>query len=217
LVGDVGTIFPLVQKTKTKKTMKHIFRVLTLASVFAIYSCNEARREQDQDSNEVAEEANDEKFEDNDMEKDADFVAEAVAMNIAEIKMAQLASQRSTNAEVKSIAAMLEADHTKALNELKTLAQSKAITVPVEAKDADKNDLKNLSEEDAEDFDKKWLEKMEDAHEKAINKFERRADNGEDADIKSFATKMVPHLKMHKEKIDACQDNMKDMKKNDSK
>jgi putative membrane protein len=197
--------------------MKHIFRILTVASVFAFYSCNDARREQDQDSNEVAEESNEKKFEDNDMEKDADFVAEAVAMNYAEIDMANLGLQKSSNAEVKSIASMLVADHTKALAELKTLAQTKAITVPVEAKDDDKKDLQKLTDEKGNDFDKKWLEKMEDAHDKAINKFEKRADKGEDADIKAFAAKMVPHLKMHKDKIDACQDKMKDNDNNGSK
>jgi putative membrane protein len=195
--------------------MKRIFKILTLASLFAFASCNEARREQEQDSNEVAEEANDDKFEDNDMEKDADFVAEAVASNYAEIKMAKLAQQRSSNAEVKEIARMLEADHTKVLNELKTLAQTKAITVPVEEKDEAKRKLENLTEEDAEDFDKKWLEQMEDAHEKSIDKFEKRADKGEDADIKAFAGKTLPHLRMHKEKIDACQDRVKEADKND--
>jgi putative membrane protein len=195
--------------------MKRIFKILTLASLVAVFSsCNETRREQEQDSNEVAEEANDEKFEDNDMEKDADFVAEAVASNLAEIQMAKLASQRSSNAEVKQLAKMLETDHAKVLSELKALAQKKAITVPVEPKDEQKRKLENLREEEADDFDKKWLETMEDAHEKSINKFERRADNGEDADIKAFASKTLPHLKMHKEKIDQCQDNNKDNKTN---
>jgi putative membrane protein len=191
--------------------MKRIFKILTLASlVVVLASCNETRREQEQDSNEVAEEANDEKFEDNDMEKDADFVAEAVASNLAEIQMAKLASQRSSNPEVKQLAKTLETDHTKVLAELKALAQQKAITVPVEPKDEAKRKMENLREEGADDFDKKWLETMEDAHEKSINKFERRADKGEDADIKAFAGKTLPHLRMHKEKIDQCQDKVKD-------
>lgn len=187
---------------------------MALASIFAFYSCNETRREQDQDSNEVAEEANDEKFEDNDVEKDADFVAEAVAANYAEIKMAKLATQRSSNPEVKEIAAMLEADHTKVLNELKSLAQTKAITVPVEEEDEAKRKMERLSDEKGEDFDKKWLEQMEDAHEKSINKFEKRAEKGEDADIKAFASKTLHHLRMHKEKIDAAQERVKDNDKN---
>jgi putative membrane protein len=195
--------------------MKRIFKILTLASLVAVFSsCNETRREQDQDSNEVAEEANDEKFEDNDMEKDADFVAEAVASNLAEIQMAKLASQRARHAETKQLAKTLEADHTKVLAELKTLAQQKAITIPVEPEDEAKRKMDNLRDEEADDFDKKWLEAMEDAHDKSINKFERRADKGEDADIKAFASKTLPHLKMHKEQIDQCQDHVKDTDKN---
>lgn len=190
--------------------MKRIFRILTLASLVAAFSCNEARREQDQDSNEAAQEANDEKFEDNDMEKDADFVAQAVASDYAEIKMAELAMQKSTNSQVKDIAKMLQADHTKTLGELKTLAQAKSISIPSEEKDEAKNDAKKLSDENAQDFDKKWLNKMEDDHQKEIDKFEKRADKGEDADIKAFASKTLPHLKMHLEKIKAAKDMMKD-------
>jgi putative membrane protein len=190
--------------------MKRIFKILTVASLFAFYACNDSRREQDQDSNEVAEESNDKKFDDHDMEKDADFVADAVAMDYAEIDMAKLAEQRATNADVKAIATMLVTEHTKHLGELKALAQKKSITVPVEAKDADKNDLKKLSDEKGNDFDKKWLNKMEDAHKDAIDKFEKRADKGEDADIKTMAANTLPHLMMHKEKIEACQKKMKD-------
>jgi putative membrane protein len=194
--------------------MKRMFRILTLASLVAIASsCNDARREQDQDSNEVAEEANDEKFEDKDAEKDADWVAEVVAANYAEIKMAQLASQRSSNAEVKNIAKMLEADHTKALNELKSLAQTKAITVPVEEKDDAKKDLEKMRSEDAKDFDSKWLNKMEDEHEKDIKKFENESEKSKDAELKSWAEKTLPHLRMHLEKVKACKDNMDHKKK----
>jgi putative membrane protein len=194
--------------------MKRIFKILTLASLVAFASCNESRREQDRDSNEVAEEANDKKFEDNDMEKDADFVADAVAANLAEIKMAQLAQQKSSNPEVKDIARMLEKDHTMVLGELKSLAQQKAITIPTDAKDDAKDKLKKLSDEKSvKDFDKKWLDQMDENHKKSIDKFEKRADKGTDPDIKAFASKTLPHLRMHKEKIEACQDNMKNKDK----
>jgi len=195
--------------------MKRIFKILTVASVFAFYSCNETRREQEQDSNEVAEEANEERFDDNNkMEKDADFVANAVASNLAEIQLAKLAIERSSNPEVKKVAQMLEADHTKTLTELKALASAKSITVPVEPEDEAMRDVKNLREEKAEDFDKKWLDEAEDMHEKSIDKFEKRADKGEDAEIKAFASKTLPHLKMHKEKIEQCEENMKEQNKN---
>lgn len=193
--------------------MKRIFKVLTLASLFAVASCSEAKREQNEDSNEVAEESNDDKFEDNDMEKDADFVAEAVASEYAEIKMAQLAIERSTNADVKAMATMLEADHTKTLNELKALAQTKAITIPVEEKDGAKNDIQKLRDEDIKDFDKKWINEMKDEHKDCIDKFEKRADKAEDADIKAFAAKTLPHLQMHLDKIKTYEDKVQDQNK----
>src|SRR5687767_6117244 len=87
--------------------MKRIFRILTVVSLASLLACNEAKRENDsdaaydnKDSKEQADEANDEKFEDNDMENDADFVARTVELNYGEIKFAQLATQRSSNSEV---------------------------------------------------------------------------------------------------------------------
>jgi putative membrane protein len=192
--------------------MKRIFKILTLASAVALFSCNEAKREQNQDSNEVAEEANEEKFDDadNGVQKDADFVAEVVASNYAEIKMAQLAAANSTNPEVKEIAKMLEADHTKTLNELKTIAQSKAITVPTEEKPDAKDKMENLKSEKGADFDKKWLEEVSDKHEESIDNFESKIDKTEDAELKAFVSKTLPHLKMHLEKIEACKEKTKD-------
>jgi putative membrane protein len=187
--------------------MKRIFKILTLASLVVVMaSCNETRREQDQDSNEVAEEANDEKFEDRDVEKDADWVAEVVAANYAEIKLAKLAQTRAIDPQVKSIAKTLEDDHTKTLNELKALAQRKAITIPVEEKEEAKNKYQKLADEENKNFDEKWLDTMEDKHEESIRKFEKRFENSEDAEIKAFANKTLPHLKMHLEKIKSIEE-----------
>ena len=190
--------------------MKRIFKIFTLISLVAMLSCNETRREKEEDSNEAAEEANDDKFKDNDMENDADFVAEVVAKNYAEIRLAQLASQRSANPEVKSIAKMLEADHTKVLNELKSLAKQKAISIPVEEQDKDKRQIDNFYDESGKDFDKKWTKELIDRHETSINKFEKRYEKTEDADLKSFTDKTLPHLRMHLEKLNALHEKIKD-------
>ncbi|HYG01016.1 MAG TPA: DUF4142 domain-containing protein [Chryseosolibacter sp.] len=195
--------------------MKRIFKILTVASLFAFYSCNETRREQDVDSNEVAEDVNEERFEeDNSMEKDADFVANAVASNLAEIQLAKLASERSSSPEVKKLAQMLEEEHTKTLTELKALASAKSISVPVEPEDEAVRKMENLREEKAEDFDKKWLDEVKDMHEKSIDKFEKRSEKSEDAEVKALASKTLPHLKMHKEKIEQCEEKIKDQNKN---
>ena len=192
--------------------MKRIIRIFTLVSLVAMFSfsCNETRRDDDNDSNEVAEEQNEEKFEDNDMENDAEFVAEVVAANYAEIEFAQLASQRSTNPEVKALARQLVTDHTKVLSDLKSLAQSKAISVPTEAEDADERKIERFYDEAGKDFDKKWTKEMIDKHEKSINRFEKRFEKTEDAELKAFADKTLPHLRMHLEKLNALLEKIKD-------
>lgn len=193
--------------------MKRIIRIFTLVSLVAglTFSCNETKREaDDQDSNEVAEEQNDEKFEDNDMESDADFVAETVAANYAEIEFAQLAAQRSNNAEVKALARQLVTDHTKVLGDLKQLAQTKAITVPVEAEDADKRKIERFYDESGKEFNKKWTKEMIDKHEKSINRFEKRFEKSEDAELKALVDKTLPHLRMHLESLNTLLDKIKD-------
>jgi putative membrane protein len=192
--------------------MKRIFRILTLVSLVSMLACNEAKRDntENEDSKEVAEEANDEKFEDNDAENDADFVANVVAANYGEIKFAGLANQTSSDPELKTIATMLVTEHTKTLNELKTLAQAKNITVPVEEDDEAKRKTERFSDESGKDFNKKWCKELIDRHEESINKFEKRLDKTEDADLKAFINKTLPHLRMHLEKLNAHHEKIKD-------
>lgn len=193
--------------------MKRIIRILTLVSLVSMLACNEARRESEndnEDSKEQAKEENDAKFDDNDAENDADFVANTVAANYGEIKFAQLATQRSANPEVKKMAAMLITDHTKALNELKTLAQAKAISIPVEEDDEAKRKTERFSDEAGKDFDKKWSKEMIDRHEETINKFEKRMDKTEDAELKALISNMLPTLRMHLDHANKLHDSIKD-------
>ena len=186
---------------------------MTLVSLMGMFACNEAKQnnegEANEDSKEQAEEANEEKFDD-DMEKDADWVANVVAANYGEIKFAGLANERSANPEVKQIATMLVTDHTKTLNELKAFAQGKTISVPVEEDDEARRKTERFSDEAGKDFDKKWCKEMIDRHEESIKKFERRAEKTEDADLKAWINKTLPHLRMHLEKLEACHEKIKD-------
>jgi putative membrane protein len=187
--------------------MKRIFKILTVASLFALNACDSGHKEAD--SNDIAAEANDRKFEDNQAEQDADFVEEVVASNYAEIKMAELANQRSRNAEVKEVAQMLEKDHAASLNELKTLAQAKAISVPVEETDNSKRKMESFSGETGNDFDKKWCKEMMDSHEDNIDKFEKRMNKTEDPELKTWIAKTLETLRTHRDRLKACHDKIK--------
>jgi putative membrane protein len=145
----------------------------------------------------VAKEANDSTFDDRKEEKDADFIVNAVASNLAEIKIAQLANNKSSDKAVKDMAKELEKDHTKILNELKAYAGKNGIAVPLQEDESDAKEMNKLAEESADKFDEKWCESMEDRHQKSINNFESRMDKTEDPELKNWISSTLPGLKHH--------------------
>src|SRR5688572_23810404 len=98
--------------------MKSItFKTLTAMMLVVLFmACGSKKQE---DSAEIAQEANEEALEDRDDEKDADFIVDAIAANYCEVRLAQLAQTRSSDARIKETAKMLETDHNKIINELK--------------------------------------------------------------------------------------------------
>lgn len=164
---------------------------------------------QNRDSHEAAEEANEDKFQTRDTEKDAQFVAEAVAANYAEIQLAQLAVQKSNDTEIKSVAKFLETEHNKVLAELKDVAGKRVISVPSSEDDAARRKIEDLTrEDDVKDFNKEWCKTMVEKHEKSIENFETRMNETEDAELKAWLSSTLPHLRDHLDRIKACHERI---------
>jgi predicted outer membrane protein len=64
---------------------------------------------------------------------DRRFVTEAAESSMSEIRQGQLASERASNEKVKQFAQQMVQDHTKANQELMSLAANKGITIPQDA------------------------------------------------------------------------------------
>lgn len=185
---------------------------LAIAASLALLSCRHGNDgDYAEDRNELAAESNEQKFQ-AETKRDADFVYDAVAAQFAEIKLAELANQRSHSNEVKQLAEKIQTDHSASLNQLKTLAQAKAISVPVEETDASERRLENIADESGDEFDQKWCGDMLDMHDESIGKFEKRLNNTEDAELKAYLEKSLPVLKQHKEALEACKENLKNHK-----
>lgn len=173
--------------------------------LFSLPSCDSNT----EDSKDVAEERNEEKFETKAGEKEAQFIVDVAAVNYAEIRMAQLASQKSANGEIKTLAGELEKEHTAMLNEVKEYAAKKSITVPTEESQEAKDDITDLQDEKPADFDKKWCNEQMDYHKIAIDKFEKASDDLADADLKNWVNTNLPKLKQHQDKLKACHEKLK--------
>ena len=184
-----------------------LFQILLLSSaLFFMVSCEN----RDKDSKEVAKEQN--KDMDMNKERDEDFLIKAAEMNMEDIQLGQLAQQKATLADVKDLAKMVTDEHTKAMSDLSALAGRKSIAIPTATTDKVQNAYNKLNEKAAgNDFDKEYCDMMVKGHNDAINAFERAANNAHDADIKAWASSMLPGLRMHLEKAKACEDKLKQM------
>jgi putative membrane protein len=135
--------------------------------------------------------------------KDQKFITGAASGGMLEVELGKLAADKASSDDVKKFAQHMVTDHSKANDELKTLAQNKGVTLPAEMMPRHKKDLERLSKLEGAAFDKAYMSAMVKDHEEDVNQFKEAARNAADADLKAFAEKTVPtlqdHLKMAKE------------------
>lgn len=130
------------------------------------------------------------------------FVDEAAQGGITEVENAKLALQKSKSTDIRDFATHMQAEHTKANQELTALAKKLDLEVPDEATLVAKAKKLILEERD-ESFDKAYANNQVVAHEKTVELFKKEADSSDNAELKAFAKKTLPtvehHLEMAKE------------------
>ncbi len=180
----------------------------TIVAVTGLTSCNN----KPDDAKEAAEDRNEEVMDDRKGEKDAQFLVEAADINLMEVHMGRMGTAQATMPDVKEFGKKMEMDHQKAFDELSGLAASKNIAIPSTVTDETMKDHQNLAEKTGYDFDRAFMNDMVDSHEKAVNKFEKAADDCEDPEIKAWAAKMLPELSAHLDAAKMLKEKVKDMK-----
>lgn len=134
---------------------------------------------------------------------DQKFVMEAAQGGMAEVQMGNLAAQKASSADVKQFGQRMVTDHSKANDELKSVASQKSITLPSDIGAKHKAVMDRLSNLSGEAFDREYMRHMLADHRKDVADFRKEANSGKDADVKAFASKTLPtleeHLKMSEE------------------
>jgi len=141
---------------------------------------------------------------------DAKFATEAANGGMAEVMMGKLAQERGVSQKVKDFGAMMVMDHSKANDEMTTLAKSKNITLPAVVDADEQKHYDDLNKKTGADFDKAYASMMIDDHKGDIKAFEDASKNLKDPDLKAFAIKTLPTLKKH---LDAINEVDKSLKK----
>jgi putative membrane protein len=108
---------------------------------------------------------------------DRKFAREAAQGGLAEVELGRLATQKGQSDQVKQFGQRMIDDHTKANDQLKSVAAKDNITVPtsIDAKDqALKDKLSGLS---GAEFDRNYMRSMVKDHEKDISEFQKEANS----------------------------------------
>ena len=149
---------------------------------------------------------------------DSKFMMMLATGGMNEIGLSQTALSKSTNEEIKQYAQKMIDDHTMAGDELKTLASSKMVTLPMtmDAKHMAMNE--KLSAMTGMEFDMMYIKAMVKDHEKTVAMLQKESNGGKDPEAKAFAAKLLPtvqgHLDMAKTMMTAMMSNKSaDMKK----
>lgn len=193
-------------KNLRKNTVRFSYFALFSMSMFAFTACDNGNPE---DTKEMADEENDARFDDKKSEKDAAFLVDAAEINLQEIKLGELAQEKGTTNEVKELGKMMVKEHTKAWNDLKKLAANKSVALPAGLTEDGQEAWDKLNDKTGADFNKEYCDMMVKGHKDAIDKFEWASSKAEDADIRNWASSMLPALNEHLELSNTTMEKVK--------
>ncbi|OUJ73404.1 DUF4142 domain-containing protein [Hymenobacter crusticola] len=128
---------------------------------------------------------------------DKQFMVKADQGGHNEIGLSKLALEKGVTGEAKTYANKMIADHTKAGNELKPIAQKKGVTLTGDM-DADHKTMRDrMSKMSGKEFEQAYMGQMAKDHEETEALLQSEIDNGQDPDAKGWAQKTLPVVKQH--------------------
>ena len=195
-------------KKRFKTTL--IQTALITAILFGISSSGSGQKAKVAKS--VANEQNKTKYANTSKEKDVKFLADVAEINLEEIKLGQLAHQKSTMKDVKELGKMMETAHSKCMKKLTTLAKKESIVLPNSLTDKGNDAYEKLSKLSGTSFDKEYCDMMISGHKGAIAEFEKEIKETKNSDIKAFAKATFPELRSHLVHATTCKKKCGKMK-----
>jgi putative membrane protein len=128
---------------------------------------------------------------------DSRFVMDAAHAGMAEVELGKLATQKASKDEVKKFGQRMVDDHSKAGDELKSIAQGKNMTWPTEVDAKHKAVADRLTKLSGDAFDRAYMQEMVEGHRKVAAMVRTESTSGKDPEIKAWAAKTLPTVQEH--------------------
>ena len=132
------------------------------------------------------------------MLSNGEFIEKAGMASLAEVKISNLALDKSTTPGIREFASRMVKDHTAAAKELKVAAAGSGVALPQGMDPEHADILQKLSKLSGREFDAAYVNVMKQDHDSAIALFENAAgDNSLSAPLREFATRLLETLRSH--------------------
>jgi putative membrane protein len=128
---------------------------------------------------------------------DSQFLTDAAIVNMTEIQMAKVASERATSDFTKEFAKEMMIDHSGSLEELRQIARQKGVSLPSELPQQQQATINFLSTLSGNDFDAAYRRTQLMGHDNASIMLKAEIDNGRDEDVKNYAVMTLPTVTLH--------------------
>jgi putative membrane protein len=128
----------------------------------------------------------------------SDFVKTVATSDMFEIESSKVALDKKISAD-KAFAQRMVHDHTQTTEQLNSLIKAHKVEaqLPAGLDDQHKEMLEKLRGESGADFSRDYNEMQLSGHKAAVALFEAYAKGGDNAALKSWAAKTLPHLQEH--------------------
>jgi len=132
---------------------------------------------------------------------DIAFALKAAQGGLSEVQLGKLAAEKAASPDVKAFGQHMVDDHTRANEQLKSVAQEEAMTLPADVNYKQQAMYDQLSKLSGAEFDKAYVKGMVSDHRDDVTDFKKESKDGQDERLKSFASQTLPVLQQHLEMI----------------
>ncbi|WMJ75215.1 DUF4142 domain-containing protein [Cytophagaceae bacterium ABcell3] len=168
--------------------MKKLAFTGLLLAAFLTYSCEQPERTEEETAQETTEATGL-------AEEDRDFLQETAKEKMFNIELARLAQERAVTEEVREYANNVQTEHQNIHQELAQFAEQRNVFLPDSLDEDQREDLNELAQEEGFDFDEEFMDRMVERNRDAVDRFEDRAENTEDEQLRQWAQNTVPALR----------------------
>jgi putative membrane protein len=128
---------------------------------------------------------------------DQSFISSAAEANLAEIDIAKMVGQKSTDPAVKDFANRMVTDHTQANQKLASVAEMNGVKLPTEASATERNQKSELEKLSGAQLNDAYLRDELQGHKETISAFESEIEHGQNQEAKNYAEQTLPTLQDH--------------------